>query len=184
MRIIPSISYVWSNFYFNRSKSGSSYLERGRESRLVIDNITYDFQGEYECRATNYINGQERTVASEPILLQVVGKCYFCFYSAFISSLLTVFINSTHAICIKRMQFNLYKKKITNFVGLTLFHFVAYLGAPQILRTTSHSVSVHRGDEAILTLIVCADPRPRHVAWEWGSLRLEVGASFGIKHVF
>lgn len=52
----------------------SSYLERGRESRLVIDNVTYDFQGEYECRATNFINGQERTVASEPITLQVVGK--------------------------------------------------------------------------------------------------------------
>lgn len=49
-------------------------MERGRESRLVIDNVTYDFQGEYECRATNFINGQERTVASEPITLQVVGK--------------------------------------------------------------------------------------------------------------
>lgn len=32
----------------------------------------------------------------------------------------------------------------------------------------------------MLTLIVCADPRPRHVAWEWGSLRLEAGAGFGI----
>lgn len=49
-------------------------MERGRESRLVIDNITYDYQGEYECRAINYINGQERMVASEPISLQVVGK--------------------------------------------------------------------------------------------------------------
>lgn len=57
----------------------------------------------------------------------------------------------------------------------------AALGAPQVLRTTSHSVSVRRGDEALLTLIVCADPRPRHVAWEWGSLRLEAGASFGIE---
>lgn len=27
---------------------------------------------------------------------------------------------------------------------------------------------------------MCADPRPRHVAWEWGSLRLEAGAGFGI----
>lgn len=61
-------------FALNRIKSGSSYLERGHESRLVIDNVTYDYQGEYECRATNYINGQERTVASEPVSLQVVGK--------------------------------------------------------------------------------------------------------------
>lgn len=64
----PPPSYKW----YQRLKSG--YLERGHESRLVIDNVTYDYQGEYECRATNYINGQERTVSSEPVSLQVVGK--------------------------------------------------------------------------------------------------------------
>lgn len=67
--------YVWyvCLFFFTfRLKSG--YLERGHESRLVIDNVTYDYQGEYECRATNTINGQERTVASEPVSLQVVGE--------------------------------------------------------------------------------------------------------------
>lgn len=58
-----------------RLKTG--YLERGQASRLVIDNVTYDYQGEYECRATNVINGQERTVASEPVSLQVVGECTF-----------------------------------------------------------------------------------------------------------
>lgn len=42
-----------------------------------------------------------------------------------------------------------------------------------------HSVSVRKGDSASLSLIVCADPRPRHVAWEWGSLRLEAGARIG-----
>lgn len=45
--------------------------------------------------------------------------------------------------------------------------------------SSSHTISVRKGDEASLTLIVCADPRPRHVAWEWGSLRLEAGAGFG-----
>lgn len=52
----------------------SDYVQRGTESRLVIDNVTYEYQGEYECRATNYINGQERTVSSEPVQLQVVGE--------------------------------------------------------------------------------------------------------------
>ncbi|CAH1179150.1 unnamed protein product [Phaedon cochleariae] len=28
-------------------------------------------------------------------------------------------------------------------------------------------------------MVVCADPRPRFVAWEWGSLRLEAGAEMG-----
>lgn len=62
------------NGFCIRLKQGASYLERGRESRLVIDNVTYEYQGEYECRATNYINGQERVATSEPVQLQVVGK--------------------------------------------------------------------------------------------------------------
>lgn len=55
-------------------------------------------------------------------------------------------------------------------------------GAPLILRPNSesgHTVSVKRSDSAVLSLVVCADPRPRHVAWEWGSLRLEAGAGIG-----
>lgn len=88
--------------------------------------MTYDFQGEYECRAINFINGQERSTTSDPISLQVVG-------------------------------------------------------APQVLHPnlSAYQVSVKRGESASLTLVVCADPRPRHVAWEWGSLRLEAGASIG-----
>lgn len=73
-----------------RLKTG--YLERGQASRLVIDNVTYDYQGEYECRATNQINGQERTVASEPVSLQVVGECTFSsFFFSFSRSLLSQF---------------------------------------------------------------------------------------------
>lgn len=54
-------------------------MERGQDPRLVIDNVTYDYQGEYECRAINHINGQERVAVSDPISLQVVGKCvYVC----------------------------------------------------------------------------------------------------------
>ncbi|XP_055635202.1 irregular chiasm C-roughest protein isoform X2 [Toxorhynchites rutilus septentrionalis] len=121
----PPPTYKWVQ---RVSTQGKPFLDRGRESRLVIDNVTYDYQGEYECRATNFINGQERTATSDPIALQVVG-------------------------------------------------------APQVLRTTStaagHSISVRKGDSATLSLIVCADPRPRHVAWEWGSLRLEAGSGIG-----
>jgi len=28
-------------------------------------------------------------------------------------------------------------------------------------------------------MVVCADPRPQRVAWEWGSLRLEAGSGIG-----
>lgn len=115
------------NFHCRIPSQGNAWIERGRESRLVIDNVTYDFQGEYECRASNFINGQERSTISDPISLQVVG-------------------------------------------------------APQVLRAPSFSdyqVSVKRGETASLTLVVCADPRPRHVAWEWGSLRIEAGSGVG-----
>lgn len=57
-----------------RIAHGSKYVERGSESRLVMDNVTYDYQGDYECRATSYINGQERVAISDPVSLQVVGK--------------------------------------------------------------------------------------------------------------
>lgn len=111
---------------FRISTQSNAFLDRGRESRLVIDNVTYDYQGEYECRANNFINGQERLATSDPIALQVVG-------------------------------------------------------APQVIRPNSsgYGVSVKRGESASLSLVVCADPRPRHVAWEWGSLRLEAGAGIG-----
>ena len=42
-----------------------------------------------------------------------------------------------------------------------------------------HTVSVKRGEPATLTMVVCADPRPHMVVWEWGSLRLEAGSSIG-----
>lgn len=119
-------SYIRCCLDFRIPSQGNAWLERGRESRLVIDNVTYDYQGEYECRASNFINGQERSTTSDPISLQVVG-------------------------------------------------------APQVLRPNSsgYQVAVKRGESASLTLVVCADPRPRHVAWEWGSLRLEAGAGIG-----
>jgi hypothetical protein len=41
------------------------------------------------------------------------------------------------------------------------------------------TISVRKGESASMSLIVCADPRPKHVAWEWGSLRLEAGSGIG-----
>lgn len=90
---------------------------------MVLNNVTYDFQGEYECQAMNMINDQERYVVSEPVILEVVG-------------------------------------------------------APQVLRF-SPGVEAHRGDSVALSQVVCADPRPRMVSWEWGSMRLEAGDSYG-----
>ncbi|CAG9762656.1 unnamed protein product [Ceutorhynchus assimilis] len=40
-------------------------------------------------------------------------------------------------------------------------------------------IFVESGQTVDLSMVVCADPRPRSVAWEWGSLRLEAGNEMG-----
>lgn len=40
-------------------------------------------------------------------------------------------------------------------------------------------IVVEKGETAKLSMVVCADPRPRIVAWEWGSLRLQAGSEMG-----
>lgn len=67
----PPPTYQW----LQRLLTSSDVIrERGREAKLHISNVTYDFQGEYVCKVTNIIGGTERTVQSEAIALQVVGK--------------------------------------------------------------------------------------------------------------
>lgn len=64
-----------------------------------------------------------------------------------------------------------------------IFHLISvvFAGAPQVLRLhpSPQTVTVKRGEAAVLNMVVCADPRPLRVAWEWGSLRLEAGSGIG-----
>lgn len=53
-------------------------------------------------------------------------------------------------------------------------------GAPQVIRHAGgREVVVARGQDALLRLVVCADPRPRRALWEWGSQKLEAGDDLG-----
>ncbi|XP_031358426.1 hemicentin-2 [Photinus pyralis] len=118
----PQPTYQWLQRYPTPS---DFILERGRESKLHVPNVTYDYQGEYVCKVTNIIGGIERTVQSESIALQVVG-------------------------------------------------------APQVLRhSIKPEIRVEKGESADLRVVVCADPRPRVMAWEWGSVRMEAGSTKG-----
>ncbi|XP_072156592.1 irregular chiasm C-roughest protein isoform X2 [Bemisia tabaci] len=57
---------------------------------------------------------------------------------------------------------------------------VQVVGAPQVVRNIGgREVVARRGEDALLKLVVCADPRPRRAAWHWGSLQLEAGAGQG-----
>lgn len=43
-------------------------------------------------------------------------------------------------------------------------------------------VVLMRGQTAVLRQVVCADPRPRRLLWEWGSLQLAAGQGLGRYH--
>ena len=49
-------------------------------------------------------------------------------------------------------------------------------GRPQVLTYETQSVQPFATEEdATLKVVYCADPRPRNVYWEWGSVRLGEG---------
>ena len=40
---------------------------------LVIENVTYEYQGEFVCEAINKVGNEHRSVQSEPIKIEVTG---------------------------------------------------------------------------------------------------------------
>eukprot|EP00096_Caligus_rogercresseyi_P016613 TRINITY_DN934_c0_g1_i3.p1 TRINITY_DN934_c0_g1~~TRINITY_DN934_c0_g1_i3.p1 ORF type:complete len:638 (+),score=151.88 TRINITY_DN934_c0_g1_i3:127-2040(+) len=48
-------------------------LIRGYNRELLIENVTYDHQGEFVCKAVNTIRGESRSVQSQPIRVEVKG---------------------------------------------------------------------------------------------------------------
>jgi hypothetical protein len=57
-------------------------LIRGYSQQLIIENVTYDYQGEFVCKATNDIKSEDRTVQSEPLRVEVTGAPQVLRYSA------------------------------------------------------------------------------------------------------
>ncbi|XP_054284580.1 irregular chiasm C-roughest protein-like isoform X1 [Macrosteles quadrilineatus] len=85
-----------------------------------------------------------------------------------------------------------YVCRVVNFIGgkerMTQSEAVSLqvVGAPQILREGGDDALVEvvmmRGQTAVLRQVVCADPRPRRLMWEWGSLQLSAGQGLGRYH--
>lgn len=71
----PPPTYQWVQR--KTSAQSASIIERGREAKLHISNITYEYQGEWRCKVTNIIKGEEQSEISDPIILQVHGKYIF-----------------------------------------------------------------------------------------------------------
>ena len=64
----PPPKYTWL-----QKLPSQEVLIRSYEQEFIIENVTYDYQGEFVCKATNDINGEERTVQSEPLEIRVSG---------------------------------------------------------------------------------------------------------------
>ena len=66
----PLPKYVWL-----QKLPSNQVLKRGYEDKLIIDDTTYDHQGEYVCEAVNVIGDQKKIVQSEPVRMEVRGMC-------------------------------------------------------------------------------------------------------------
>ena len=64
----PPPKYTWL-----QKLRSQEVLIRGYEQELIIENVKYEDQGEFVCKATNEINEDERSVQSEPIVIKVSG---------------------------------------------------------------------------------------------------------------
>ena len=69
--------YVWL-----QKLPSNQVLKRGYEDKLIIDDTTYDHQGEYVCEAVNVIGDQKKIVQSEPVRMEVRGM-YALLYVAY-----------------------------------------------------------------------------------------------------
>ncbi|XP_047472072.1 irregular chiasm C-roughest protein-like isoform X7 [Penaeus chinensis] len=117
----PPPKYMWRQTVPDTQE----VLMRGTNSTLLLEDVTYEHQGQYECVVSNTIKGEEIEEISMPITLEVVG-------------------------------------------------------APQVLRyTVERNVQVEKGEDALIQVMFCSDPRPLRTTWEWGSLQLEAGNDKG-----
>ena len=57
-------------------------LVRGYSQYLNIENVTYDHQGEFVCKAVNVINGEQRSVQSDSISVEVIGAPQVSYFGA------------------------------------------------------------------------------------------------------
>lgn len=73
----PTPEYQWLQMQPNQE-----VRIRGYAKQLVIENVTYDHQGEFVCEAINEIKGQKRSTQSDPLKVEVSGAPQILKYSA------------------------------------------------------------------------------------------------------
>ena len=69
------------NYQWLQKLPSQEVLIRGYEKHLFIRNVSYEHQGDFVCKAMNSINGETRSVQSEPIGVNVSGAPQVMKYS-------------------------------------------------------------------------------------------------------
>ncbi|GFQ85075.1 hemicentin-2, partial [Trichonephila clavata] len=67
----PPPKYYWLQ---KMGGDGIEWQQRGNTAALLIQNVTYQYQGQYVCEASNVINGHTYKSTSAEISLDVTGK--------------------------------------------------------------------------------------------------------------
>ncbi|KAK4292844.1 hypothetical protein Pmani_034407 [Petrolisthes manimaculis] len=53
-------------------------------------------------------------------------------------------------------------------------------GIGEVLQyTVERNMDVEKGQDAVIQIVFCSDPRPSRTSWEWGSYQLEAGKDRG-----
>ncbi|XP_071749780.1 synaptogenesis protein syg-1 isoform X2 [Lepeophtheirus salmonis] len=73
----PEPKYQW----LQKLPATNQVIKRGYEESLIIDDTTYDHQGEYVCEAISFIGNQKKVAQSEPIRMEVRGAPQVLRYS-------------------------------------------------------------------------------------------------------
>ncbi|KAK2709078.1 kin of IRRE-like protein 2 isoform X2 [Artemia franciscana] len=118
----PAPLFKW----FQKTEDGM--IPRGEGRFLVLSSMSYEYQGEYHCSASNIISNRERSAISSSISVKITGP-------------------------------------------------------PQFVPFTDQHVTVTKGEDAILRLAFCSNPKPSKITWQWGHITLEAGAGLQGRYV-
>ena len=67
----PEPKYQWLQ---KVSTKKQQILIRSESPEMIVHNVTYQYQGDYVCKAFNIIKGKERSVQSSAVSVGVIGK--------------------------------------------------------------------------------------------------------------
>lgn len=70
----PRLTNLSKHFTLQTIPDTQEVVVRGHNATLLLEDVTYEHQGEYQCVATSHLHGKEVEDRSNGIMVEVVGK--------------------------------------------------------------------------------------------------------------